>query len=98
MFLRRTGATPHQLPWVKRCIRHQERTPDIGVDAGLAAERLRDRDLLSRDTRRLAALEEEVAVLGVIPRGGHEQPTGVLDAVRGGDSKNPILRDALPRG
>ena len=46
---------------------------------------------------RPAALEEEVAVLGVVPRRGHEHPAGVLDAVRCGHAKDPVLRDALAR-
>ena len=43
-----------------------------GLTRRLAAERLRDRDLLGWDAGRPAALEEQVAVLRVVPRRGHE--------------------------
>src|SRR4029077_16491579 len=60
VLLRRAGATPDELPRVERGVRNEERAPDVGVDAGLATQRLRNGDLLSRDAGRLAALEEQV--------------------------------------
>ena len=70
VFLRRPCATPDQLPWVERCVGNEERAPDVGIDTGLAPERLRDGDLLGRHPGRAAAVEELVAVLRVIPRRG----------------------------
>ena len=96
--LRRPSATPDQLPGVQRSVRNQERTPDVGVDAWLAAERLGDGNLLGWNARRPAALEEQVSVLRVVPWGGHEHAAGVLDAVRCREAENPVLGDALARG
>ena len=96
--LRRPSASPDQLPGVQRSVRDQERTPDVGVDASLHAERLRNRDLLSWNAGRPAALEEQVAVLRVVQWGGHEHATCVLNAVRCCDTENPVLGDALARG
>ena len=44
----------------------------------------------------LAPVDEFGYVVGVVPRGDHEEPAGVLEAVRHDPPQHPVLLDALP--
>ena len=80
----------------RRSTRPARRTrADAGVQPRLAAQRLGDRDLLDRQRSRAAALEEAVAVGRIVVGRGHEQPAGVLDAVRASPAQHRVLVHAL---
>ena len=83
------------LPRVDRGVRHRERPPDRGVQPRLAAQRLGHLELLDRERRGVAALEEAVGVRRVVVGRLHEQPAGVLDAVRHQPAQERVLVDAL---
>ena len=65
------------------------------VQPRLAAQRLGDLELLDREGRRVAALEEAVGVGRIVFGRRHEQPAGVLDAVRHQPAQQRVLVDAL---
>ena len=83
------------LPRVDRGVRHGERAPDPRVQPRLAAQRLGDPELLDREGRRVAAREEAVGVGWIVVGRRHEQPAGVLDAVRHQPAQQRVLVDAL---
>ena len=92
------GERPDGLPRVDRRVRDGERAQDAGVEPRLAAQRLGDRDLLGRQLGRLAALEEAVAVGGIVVGRRDEQPAGVLDAVGDDPAQDRVLGHALLGG
>ena len=69
-----------------------------GFSRGSQPQRLGDRDLLDRQLGRLAALEEAVAVGGVVVGRRDEQPAGVLDAVGDDPAQDRVLGHALLGG
>ncbi len=94
--LRAAGQRPHRLPNFHVAVRHAEHARDIGV-AGAApgAAPSPDRSPRSRSPVAAHPCGELVRVGRVVPRRGHEEPAGVLDAVGGDPAQDAVLADAL---
>ena len=70
---------------------------DPRVEERLLGERLRDRHLLAGYPDGPATLDEQGDVVRVVFGGDHEEPAGVLDAVRHDPAQHAVLLDALLR-